>query len=161
MGAPPKKVVRSDSPVASQVAVGPVIRTAGLAAAASATPMVKEDSAAQQAQTSSAAVPCDALLASGHTLRPELLGQRVVVIGDGWGGRIGTGTTGKGGGYEAVVTEADERTLTVIPVSGEGAWRETHVLKEFCIPVVESTSSAAPAQARKAKKAVKSERRRS
>mmetsp|Transcript_61393 Transcript_61393/g.155061 ORF Transcript_61393/g.155061 Transcript_61393/m.155061 type:complete len:614 (-) Transcript_61393:96-1937(-) len=70
------------------------------------------------------------LAGTGHTLRPALLGCRVVVIGDGWGGPSATGR-----GYEAVVTEADSKTFTVVPVSGDSAWRETHVLQECCVPL--------------------------
>merc|ERR1711972_7303 len=66
----------------------------------------------------------------GHTLRPQEMGQRVAVAGDGWGGGDG--------GYEAVVTEADNHTFTVIPVDGRLAWRETHVLRQHCIPLGDS-----------------------
>lgn len=68
-----------------------------------------------------------------HTLCPKQRGQLVAVVGDGWGhGR---------GGYEAIVTESDELTFTVVRVSGEEAWTETHVLKEFCIPVGHATAT--------------------
>lgn len=61
----------------------------------------------------------------GHTLQPPQQGLRVAVVGDGWGGR--------NGGYEAVVTEADRFTFTVVATSGNNAWTESHVLKEHCI----------------------------
>lgn len=51
----------------------------------------------------------------------------MAVVGDGWGG-------GRGG-YEAIVTESDELTFTVVRIGGEEAWTETHVLREFCIPI--------------------------
>lgn len=66
----------------------------------------------------------------GHSLQPQQQGQRINVLGDGWGGN--------GPGYEAVVTEADHDTFTVIAVSGPELWRETHVRREFCTPVVEA-----------------------
>lgn len=67
--------------------------------------------------------------ALGHTLRPRELGQHVAVVGDGWGGSL------TDGGYEAVVTEADKYTFTVARIGGKEPWMETHVLKEWCIPV--------------------------
>jgi len=69
---------------------------------------------------------------AGHTLRPALMGCHVVVVGDGWGGPA------PGSGYEAVVTEADNLTFTVVAVGGDEAWKETHVLQEYCVPVVGS-----------------------
>lgn len=71
------------------------------------------------------------LKSAGHTLRPAQLGHRVAVVGDGWGGGSG--------GYEAVVTEADRHTFTVIAVSGPDAWKETHVLQDCCIPLAQKT----------------------
>lgn len=75
----------------------------------------------------------------GHTLQPPQQGLRVAVVGDGWGDRDG--------GYEAVVTEADHYTFTVIATSGKHPWTENHVLKENCIFLSEasSTSEKAPA----------------
>lgn len=70
------------------------------------------------------------LRAAGHTLQPSQQGQRVTVIGDGWGG--------PGADYEAVVTEADYSTFTVVAVSGPDAWKETHVLKEHCRLIAEA-----------------------
>jgi len=61
----------------------------------------------------------------GHTLRPSQQGRIVAVIGDGWGGGEG--------GYDAVVTEADNHTFTVVCLSGDSPWQETHVLKKQCI----------------------------
>eukprot|EP00928_Gymnodinium_smaydae_P078717 TRINITY_DN6280_c0_g1_i1.p1 TRINITY_DN6280_c0_g1~~TRINITY_DN6280_c0_g1_i1.p1 ORF type:complete len:640 (+),score=197.17 TRINITY_DN6280_c0_g1_i1:58-1977(+) len=134
-------------------------RSAGAAAEATPQTPAKKPRAASAAARAGAAVPtplrqttpiaeaaasCAAgggdarVPASGHTLRPRELGQRVVVVGDGWG----QGT----GGYEAVITEADDSTFTVISVGG---WEETHVLRSCCVPVAagatSSPSSAAPA----------------
>lgn len=68
----------------------------------------------------------------GQIIRnPKELGQRVAVAGDGWG-------NGEGG-YEAVVTEADDLTFTVISVN---TWEETHVLRSCCIPVGSSTTTS-------------------
>mmetsp|Transcript_77702 Transcript_77702/g.166591 ORF Transcript_77702/g.166591 Transcript_77702/m.166591 type:complete len:193 (-) Transcript_77702:37-615(-) len=86
--------------------------------------------AADGQPTSAAAAPermAAEQLPTGHTLRPREMGQHVAVVGDGWGG--GTG------GYEAVITEADELTFTVIAISGEARWKETHVLRQCCIAV--------------------------
>jgi len=72
--------------------------------------------------------PCDrkvTLARMGHTLRPAQMGQRVAVIGDGWG----QGSSG----YEALVTEADDYTYTVVALSGDSPWSETHVLKSCCV----------------------------
>lgn len=63
--------------------------------------------------------------ASGHTLRPNQLGVRVAVVGDGWGGGSG--------GYEATVLEADAHTFTVVALGGPSQWSETHVLRRCCI----------------------------
>jgi len=63
--------------------------------------------------------PC--ILAS----RPKEQGHCVAVIGDGWG-------NGQGG-YQAIVTEADDLTFTVVMVDSAGRWEETHVLKSCCI----------------------------
>lgn len=68
--------------------------------------------------------------AAGHTLCPAVQGRHVAVVGDGWGG-------GVPGGYEAIITEADHKTFTVIAVNGETAWHETHVLQECCIMLSE------------------------
>lgn len=62
----------------------------------------------------------------GHTLRPAQMGQRVAVIGDGWGQALE-------GGYEAIVTEADHYTYSVVALSGDSPWSETHVLKSYCV----------------------------
>jgi len=59
------------------------------------------------------------------TSRPKEMGSRVAVIGDGWGNG--------NGGYQAVVTEADDLTFTVVMVDSAGRWEETHVLKTCCI----------------------------
>eukprot|EP00927_Polykrikos_kofoidii_P066186 TRINITY_DN61834_c0_g1_i1.p1 TRINITY_DN61834_c0_g1~~TRINITY_DN61834_c0_g1_i1.p1 ORF type:complete len:391 (-),score=43.28 TRINITY_DN61834_c0_g1_i1:210-1382(-) len=81
---------------------------------------------AQAAKPSVASSPSGSLLAAlGHSLRPPQMGQSVVVIGDGWG----QGTSG----YEAVITEADFHTFTVVSVSGESPWTETHALRRYCI----------------------------
>jgi len=69
----------------------------------------------------------------GHTLRPAQQGQRVLVSGDGWGG----GGTSK---YEAIVTEADDFTFTVVAVAG--SWAETHVLQKHCVAVQGESASA-------------------
>jgi len=71
----------------------------------------------------------------GHTLRPDLQGQRVMVIGDGWGDGEGKS--------EAIVTEADNFTYTVIVVRGDGAYEETHVLKTHCTLVADVKARAA------------------
>merc|ERR1712190_513154 len=44
------------------------------------------------------------------------------------------------GGYEAVVTEADDITFTVVSVT---TWEETHVLRSCCFPVNEGGASRA------------------
>jgi len=75
------------------------------------------------------------------------LGCRVVVIGDGWGGPSATGT-----GYEAVVTEADNQTYTVVAVNGNAAWQETHVLQECCVPL-SSSAEAEPSASQLPKEA--------
>jgi len=72
--------------------------------------------------------------ALGHTLSPLQQGLRVAVLGDGWGSREG--------GYEAVVTEADHYTFTVIATSGKSLWAENHVLKEHCIFLAEDSSQS-------------------
>lgn len=59
--------------------------------------------------------------ALGHSLAPPERGLQVLVKGDGWGGGSGQ--------FEALVTEADERSFTVIRT---GSWEETHVLREYC-----------------------------
>lgn len=66
------------------------------------------------------------LAAFGHTLRPPQQGQRVAVIGDGWGGTDCAG-------YEALVTEADYLTYTVVALGGPSPWAESHVLKSCCV----------------------------
>merc|ERR1719296_171125 len=65
----------------------------------------------------------------GHDLGPLEMGRTVKVRGDGWG--AGTGE------YEAIVTEADVLTFTVIRQQGVKNWEETHVLKEHCELVAE------------------------
>lgn len=70
---------------------------------------------------------------NGHTLRPLQQGQRVAVVGDGWGG-----DAGPYGGYEAMVTEADYLTYTIISLGGPMAWKETHVLKSCCVILADS-----------------------
>lgn len=87
-----------------------------------------DGASADSSRKSVAAAEECTLEAAGHTLRPSVLGRRVVVVGDGWG-------AGGPGGYEAVVTEADHKTYTVIAVSGAKAWMETHVLQEHCVLV--------------------------
>lgn len=71
---------------------------------------------------------------TGHTLSPSAQGRHVAVVGDGWGG-------GAPGGYEAIVTEADNKTFTVIAVNGDDAWKETHVLQDCCIMLSERAIS--------------------
>jgi len=71
----------------------------------------------------------------GHTLCPDLQGRRVMVIGDGWGSGEGS--------FEAVVTEADNFTYTVIVVGSGGAYEETHVLKAYCTLVADVKACAA------------------
>merc|ERR1712176_1750923 len=70
----------------------------------------------------------------GHSLSPPEQGVKVRVIGDGWGGGSGE--------YLATITEADGSTFTVIrckkPSGDAGAWEETHVLRENCIPVLQN-----------------------
>lgn len=69
------------------------------------------------------------------------VGIRVAVVGDGWGGIVSkVGGNGGVGGYEAVVTEADDLTFTVVAV---GCWEETHVLRACCIPVGEKDAPKA------------------
>merc|ERR1719336_3663517 len=63
----------------------------------------KAPRAGGRAAKAAKASPCAPLPVPGHTLRPEEMGRHVVVIGDGWG-------SGEGG-YEAVVTEADNQTF--------------------------------------------------
>lgn len=89
--------------------------------------------------------------ALGHELSPQERGQRVAVVGDGWGGGEG--------GYEAIVTEADESTFTVIPVTGDMQWQETHVLKQHCIGLCSAAVGEQPKAAgrRKSGKRCKSE----
>eukprot|EP00747_Dinoflagellata_sp_TGD_P061152 gnl/TRDRNA2_/TRDRNA2_152386_c1_seq1.p1 gnl/TRDRNA2_/TRDRNA2_152386_c1~~gnl/TRDRNA2_/TRDRNA2_152386_c1_seq1.p1 ORF type:complete len:482 (+),score=110.89 gnl/TRDRNA2_/TRDRNA2_152386_c1_seq1:156-1448(+) len=77
--------------------------------------------------------------ALGHKLRPQERGQRVVVVGDGWGG-------GGKKGYEAIVTEADDFTFTVVSTGGDTPWTETHVLKEHCVMLRDQQTPAAAAQ---------------
>merc|ERR1712008_209576 len=36
-------------------------------------------------------------------------------------------------GYEAIVTEADDFTYTVVALGGQCPWTETHVLKQYCV----------------------------
>mmetsp|Transcript_55412 Transcript_55412/g.110137 ORF Transcript_55412/g.110137 Transcript_55412/m.110137 type:complete len:517 (-) Transcript_55412:189-1739(-) len=60
-----------------------------------------------------------------HTNRPKEQGRCVAVIGNGWGDGDG--------GYQAIVTEADDLTFTVVMVDSAGRWEETHVLKSCCI----------------------------
>jgi len=62
---------------------------------------------------------------AGHTRRPSQQGHRVAVIGDGW--------DNDEGGYEAMITEADNKTFTVISLSGDAPWTETHVLRDRTI----------------------------
>jgi len=69
----------------------------------------------------------DAALFMGHTLSPLQRGLRVAVIGDGWGQGLGKS------GYEAIVTEADDFTYTVVALGGQCPWTETHVLKQYCV----------------------------
>lgn len=83
--------------------------------------------------SSAAAEDKSHLAATGHTLRPQEMGHRVAVVGDGWG-------SGQGG-YEAVVTEADNHTFTVVAVSGENVWKEAHVLREHCIRLADAVPS--------------------
>jgi len=52
-------------------------------------------------------------------------GHCVAVIGDGWGSGDG--------GYQAIVTEADDLTFTVVIPDPAGRWEETHVLRSCCI----------------------------
>jgi len=53
-----------------------------------------------------------------------MVGCRVSVTGDGWGG--GTG------GYEATVVDSDDLSLTVIYRDDDKKWKETHVLRQHC-----------------------------
>lgn len=53
------------------------------------------------------------------------VGSSVAVFGDGWG----SGT----GGYEAIVTEAGDKTLSLVRVTGEDCWREATVLRDYCV----------------------------
>ncbi|CAE7512522.1 unnamed protein product [Symbiodinium natans] len=55
---------------------------------------------------------------------PKLVGCRVAVTGDGWGGGIG--------GYEATVVDSDDLSLTVIFRDDDKKWKETHVLRQHC-----------------------------
>jgi hypothetical protein len=77
----------------------------------------------------------------GHTLKPAQQGLRVAVVGDGWGG--------KDAGYEAIVTEADDYTFTVIATTGDHQWAESHVLKEHCIFLSEGMITGATKRQRK------------
>jgi len=65
-----------------------------------------------------------------HTLNPEMLGQRVTVIGDGWGG--------SGPNFIAIVTESSDRTFTVI---AEPRFEEREVLQKFCIALSQVTDA--------------------
>lgn len=87
----------------------------------------------------------DASTTSKASLNPRKMnkdvGIRVAVVGDGWGGIVSkVGGNGGVGGYEAVVTEADDLTFTVVAV---GCWEETHVLRACCIPVGEKDAPKA------------------
>eukprot|EP00930_Biecheleria_cincta_P030818 TRINITY_DN21361_c0_g1_i1.p1 TRINITY_DN21361_c0_g1~~TRINITY_DN21361_c0_g1_i1.p1 ORF type:complete len:541 (-),score=133.82 TRINITY_DN21361_c0_g1_i1:406-1989(-) len=94
----------------------------------------REKDCKPSSQTAAAASVIDTQLSKlGHTLQPAQQGQRVQVHGDGWGG--------SGPGFDAIVTEADNSTFTVIVLSGADAWKETHVLQEHCHPVVDDDSS--------------------
>eukprot|EP00928_Gymnodinium_smaydae_P056438 TRINITY_DN39822_c0_g1_i1.p1 TRINITY_DN39822_c0_g1~~TRINITY_DN39822_c0_g1_i1.p1 ORF type:complete len:474 (-),score=37.90 TRINITY_DN39822_c0_g1_i1:142-1563(-) len=84
----------------------------------------------------------DHSVAAWHLLRPPLFGHRVVVIGGGWGGSEPM-INGFCSGYEAIVTEADMRTYTVVATSGTNVWQETHVLQKYCVPVACTQQSAA------------------
>mmetsp|Transcript_13271 Transcript_13271/g.25560 ORF Transcript_13271/g.25560 Transcript_13271/m.25560 type:complete len:773 (-) Transcript_13271:128-2446(-) len=77
----------------------------------------------------------DASLSMGHTLSPLQQGQRIAVIGDGWGQGLGKS------GYEAIVTEADDFTYTVVSLGGDCPWTETHVLKQYCVLLDRQVSS--------------------
>merc|ERR1712194_377573 len=76
------------------------------------------------------------LAAFGHTLRPPQQGQRVMVIGDGWGGDNQSSES-----YEALVTEADFLTYTVVALGGARPWSETHVLKSCCVLLADGPHS--------------------
>lgn len=81
----------------------------------------------------------------GHELAPLEQGQRVAVVGDGWGAGVG--------GYEAVVTESDNFTYTVVSIGGdESKWEETHVLKENCITVGQPESNELKTKRERAKR---------
>ncbi|CAE7469506.1 unnamed protein product [Symbiodinium sp. CCMP2592] len=54
----------------------------------------------------------------------KMVGCRVSVTGDGWGG--GTGE------YEATVVDSDDLSLTVIYRDDDKKWKETHVLRQHC-----------------------------
>jgi len=78
----------------------------------------------------------DKSLFMGHTLRPLQRGLRVAVIGDGWGQGLGKS------GYEAIITEADDLTYTVVTLGGHQPWIETHVLKQYCVLLDRQISSS-------------------
>lgn len=116
--------------------------------------------AASPATSSARGASSKHLAATGHTLNPLQQGQRVAVIGDGWGGGEE--------GYEAVVTEADNFTFTVVAVSGNNTWTEFHVLRKHCIPLgplalgpvgAPASASSAASPARKASSAASPKRK--
>merc|ERR1712008_457802 len=78
----------------------------------------------------------DAALFMGHTLSPLQRGLRVAVIGDGWGQGLGKS------GYEAIITEADDFTYTVVALGGDCPWTETHVLQQYCLLLDRQVSSS-------------------
>merc|ERR1712060_425924 len=91
----------------------------------------------QQTATAEKGPDVSWLASVGHTTSPAQQGQRVAVVGDGWG----SGT----GGYEAMVTEADRLTFTVVAVN-DSKWQEMHVLQEHCIPLAEKAFAPVAAQ---------------
>jgi len=106
-------------------------------------PAVGEFSANADINVKQSSKPCkhghqagkDASLFMGHTLSPLQQGQRVAVVGDGWGQCLGKS------GYEAIITEADDYTYTVVALSGDCPWSETHVLKQYCVLLDRQMSS--------------------
>jgi len=102
-------------------------------AGASAIAIASAGASASASASASTSAPELSPSAAGHTLRPAQQGMRVAVIGDGWGSGSG--------GYEAIITEADSHTYTLVSLFGPMAWKETHVLKQYTIPLSHSANA--------------------
>eukprot|EP00746_Dinoflagellata_sp_MGD_P144656 gnl/MRDRNA2_/MRDRNA2_77367_c0_seq1.p1 gnl/MRDRNA2_/MRDRNA2_77367_c0~~gnl/MRDRNA2_/MRDRNA2_77367_c0_seq1.p1 ORF type:complete len:646 (-),score=99.59 gnl/MRDRNA2_/MRDRNA2_77367_c0_seq1:36-1910(-) len=112
---------------------------------ASSGPQTQQDLCSSKESTSSSSKEVSLQsITIGHTLQPQEQGSTIIVRGDGWGGGEGS--------YKAVVTEADEKTFTIIPITGSTQWTETHVLRELCSPAPEPQPKGRAASAKKRKK---------